>query len=57
MYVLRENENTAQQWQKNYWDYTHVGFKSNKSMDLDFNNPDCSYSKIIPTKSNTKWIK
>lgn len=26
-------------------------------MDLDFNNPDCSYSKIIPAKSNTKWIK
>ena len=26
-------------------------------MDLDFNNPDCSYSKIIPAKSNTKWKK
>ena len=32
-------------------------FKSNKSMDLDFNNPDCSYSKMIPAKSNTKWTK
>lgn len=27
---------------------THDGFKSNKSMDLDFITPDCSYSRIIP---------
>ena len=29
---------------------THVGFKSNKSMDFDFIKPDCSYSRIIPAK-------
>lgn len=33
---------------------THVGFKSNRSIDFDFIMPDCSYSRIMPKNQRFK---